>query len=261
MIEIKKELKALQALKSTQGMNFDQRIQQHLLLGSSWFQDSVVSLTRYWLALETMDPVHPQLEQTYQQLKGLASVNMPPNKSSAVLYALAEMNRPSVCSDIRQWLKTTPSEYSLRGALVAAAEKDNNELVRLLINAKTWSARPLAYLLPIMLLNKNWKMVDELLNNPVLRNNKDDVVFCMLSNSNCRPENKQIWSAMFQYILPHLSGDNIISSLNSYHQSNQWGTRVATEFLNELAAQAQKNTLTQIVSEHVLEHARAKRKI
>jgi len=261
MIEIKKELKALQSLKSVQRVNFDQRIQEHLTLPPSWFQDAVVSLTRYWLALETMDPVHPQLDKTYQQLKSLAALHLPPNKSSAVLYALAEMNRPSVCSDIRQWLKTTPSEYSLRNALVAAAEKNNDELVRLLVNAKTWSARPLAYLLPIMLLNKNWGMVEELLNTPVLHNNKNDVVFCMLSNPNCRPENKQIWSAMFQYILPHLSGDNIISSLNSYHQSNQWGTRVATEFLNELAAQAQKNTLTKIVSEHVLEHARAKRKI
>lgn len=253
-MEFKNELKELSTLRSVNPAAYKRHIQQHLTLNKNWDSGIVIiSAIKWWLALQKIEPTHPQLDITYRQLTDLAHVQLPAFKSGSVVEALSRLNTPTVINDIQNWLATTTTQPSLRGSLVAAAENDNVDLLRVFLQHKVWSARPISYLIPIALCNNNTSLVQELLNHPVLQSNKDDVLFCMLSNPQCRPENKKIWSALFEHVLPYLSGDNIVSSLNSYHTSHLYHDRVAQQFLDELSAQAQSNKIYQVLENQVLE--------
>ena len=254
-MEFKNELKQLSTLRSVNPAAYKRNIQQYLTLNKNWESGIVImSAMKWWLALQKIEPTHPQLDITYRQLTDLAHAQLPAFKSGSVVEALSHLNTATVVQDIQKWLATTTIQPSLSGALEAAAEIDNVDLIRVFLQHKTWSARPISYLIPIALGNNNTLLVKELLNHPVLQSNKDDVLFCMLSNPQCRPENKKIWSALFEDVLPYLSGDNIVSSLNSYHVSHKYHDKVAQQFLDELSAQAQSNKICQVLENQVREN-------
>lgn len=258
-MDFKNELKQLLSLRSVNPRQYQNHITKNLstknvLCNNNWSGGDMMVALKWWKALQKIDPTHPQFQILYQQLKDLAHNPMPSFKSAAVVEMLARINAPTAHQDIKQWLTNAPSEPSLRGALVAAAESDNVDLVRVLLQHKVWSARPISYLIPIALGNRNTSLVKELLNHPVLQSKKDDVLFCMLSNTQCRPENKKIWSDLFEHVLPYLSGDNIVSSLNSYHASLQYHDEVAQQFLEELSTQSQRNKIYQLLGNQVLEN-------
>ena len=209
-------------------------------------------IARYAVALNAVykiDPDHILFAPAYEQFLTTAQWKMNAYQSGGVLYALAKINTPTVCKDFKKWLDTTHlKDPQLRPALLAAAEKNNQDLIELLLDVRHWAARTIAALIPIVI-TKDAAFAQKLLNHPTLQNNKDDILFCMLAAM--IDKKTAVWDLMFSEVVPQLSASNIVASLNSYHKYANNNQKVSDDFINDLRALAEKDRIIQALVEEM----------
>lgn len=245
--EVELLTKELLTLRSCNPSKYLARIAENL--SEKKFKKDVARYVIALAAVHKIDPTHILFTPAYQQFLTTAQWKLSAYQSGGVLYALAKINTPTVCNDIDNWIKTTHlSEPQLRPALVAAAHNNNHELIEFLLNIRPWTPRTIASLIPIVI-SKDREFAQKLLNHPTLQNNKDDILFCMLAAM--IDKKNSVWELMFSEIVPQLSGSNIVSSLNSYHQYTNSNQKVSENFISDLNTLAQKDKIIQAVVEEM----------
>lgn len=239
--------KELLTLRSCNPKRYLARIAENL--SDSKFKHNIAEYAIALNAVYKMDPDHILFAPAYEQFLTTAQWEISAYQAGSFLYALAKINTPTVCKDVKKWIDTTDlPDPQLRPALVAAAHNNNHELIDFLLGVRPWAARAIASLIPIVI-TKDLRCAQKLLNHPTLQNNKDDILFCMLAAMSEKPT--VVWDVMFNEIVPQLSASNIVSSLNSYHKYANCNQKVSENFINDLQALAQKDKIIQALVEEM----------
>lgn len=239
-------IKQLLSLRNCNPSQYSNRLAQEL--SEKTFQAHLPRYAIVLAALRKIEPDHVLFEPAYARFLTTSQWDVNTYQAGGIVYALTKINAATLCDDLKSWFATakTPNPQLLY-ALTQAAHNNRHDVVEFLLSARVWSTRAIASLIPIAL-KKDRNFAHQLLNHPILQNNKDDILFCILSKVG---EDMPLWNLMFSDIIPYLSANNIIESLNSYQKYANNLQKISDNFISDLRALAEKDMLMKAVMDEI----------